>query len=217
MEKVPVLDDATRGRIQSAIESHDVLLFMKGNPAQPQCGFSATVIQILNDIVPDYGTVDVLSDPEVRMGIKEFSNWPTIPQLYVKGEFVGGCDIIQEMYGSGELYETFGLPVPERVPPTFEVSDRATSFIRDALEQAQGQKLHLRIAANFEPRLYLGPEEPGELEAQAGGLSWFVDLPSGARADGIRIDYVETPQGHELPGWTTPTQRRPSRRLGSRS
>ena len=71
-----MLDDATRGRIKSAIESHDVLLFMKGNPAQPQCGFSATVIQILNDIVPDYGTVDVLSDPEVRMGIKEFSTIP---------------------------------------------------------------------------------------------------------------------------------------------
>ncbi len=193
-----MLDDTTRARIQAAIDSRDVLLFMKGSPAQPQCGFSATVIQILNDVNPDYGTVDVLADPEVRQGIKEFSSWPTIPQLYVKGEFVGGCDIIQEMYGSGELYETFGLPVPKRVPPTLHVSERAAAFIRDALEQEPQQTLHLRIAANFEPRLYLGPEEAGELVAEAGGLRWYVDLPSSARAEGIRIDYVETPQGHEL-------------------
>ena len=72
------------------------------------------------------------------------------------------------------------------------------SYVRQALEQAPGQKLHLRIGANFEPRLYLGPEEPGELEAEAGGIGWWVDLPSSARAEGIRIDYVETPQGHEL-------------------
>jgi monothiol glutaredoxin len=198
MKGLPVLDDTTRGRIQTAIESQDVVLFMKGDRSQPQCGFSATVIQILNDMVPDYGTFDVLADPEVRNGIKEFSSWPTIPQLYVKGEFVGGCDIIQEMYGSGELYEAFGLPVPERVPPTLHLTDRAVSYVRDALGQAEGQKLHLRIGANFEPRLYLGPEEPGELEAEAGGLTWYVDLPSSTRANGIRIDYVETPQGHEL-------------------
>ncbi len=193
-----MLDDTTRGRIQAAIDSQDVVLFMKGNPQQPQCGFSATVVGILNEMIPNYGTVDVLADPEVRQGIKEFSSWPTIPQLYVKGEFLGGCDIIQEMYGSGELYEAFGLPVPERVPPTLHLSERAAAYVRDALEQAAGQKLHLRIGANFEPRLYLGPEEPGEMVAEAGGLDWYVDLPTGPRADGIHIDYVETAQGHEL-------------------
>ena len=76
---------------------------MKGDRHAPQCGFSATVIQILEELVPEYATVDVLSDPEIRNGIKEFSNWPTIPQLYVSGEFLGGCDIVREMYTNGEL------------------------------------------------------------------------------------------------------------------
>ena len=97
------LDDPTRQRIQTLVDSNDVVLFMKGERRVPQCGFSAQVVQILDSLVPEYKTHDVLSDPEVRQGIKEFSNWPTIPQLYVRGEFLGGCDIVTEMYRSGEL------------------------------------------------------------------------------------------------------------------
>ena len=97
------LDDATRDRLRSIIDSGPVVLFMKGNRQMPQCGFSAQVVQILDSLVPDYTTVDVLSDPDVRQGIKEYSSWPTVPQLYVRGEFVGGCDIVTEMYRSGEL------------------------------------------------------------------------------------------------------------------
>ncbi len=90
-------------RIQSEIDAAPVLLFMKGTPMFPQCGFSARVIQILKHAGVPFKTVNVLEDPEIRDGIKSFSNWPTIPQLYVKGEFVGGCDIVTEMYQSGEL------------------------------------------------------------------------------------------------------------------
>ena len=97
------LDESTRQRIADIIASDRVVLFMKGDRHAPQCGFSATVIQILEELVPKYATVDVLSDPEIRNGIKEFSNWPTIPQLYVSGEFLGGCDIVREMYTNGEL------------------------------------------------------------------------------------------------------------------
>jgi monothiol glutaredoxin len=97
------LDDASRQRIEKIIGSDRVVLFMKGDRNVPQCGFSATVVQILDTLVPEYTTVDVLSDPQVRQGIKEFSSWPTIPQLYVAGEFLGGCDIVCEMYSSGEL------------------------------------------------------------------------------------------------------------------
>ncbi len=97
------LDESTRKRIEGIIASDRVVLFMKGNRQVPQCGFSATVIQILNELAPEYTTVDVLSDPEIRSGIKEFSSWPTVPQLYVAGEFLGGCDIIREMYTNGEL------------------------------------------------------------------------------------------------------------------
>ncbi len=100
------LDEATRSRIASTIGSDRVVLFMKGDRHMPQCGFSATVVQILDTLVPDYTTVDVLADPDVRQGIKEFSSWPTVPQLYVDGDFVGGCDIIREMYQSGELQKT---------------------------------------------------------------------------------------------------------------
>lgn len=90
--------------IQSEIDANDIVLFMKGSKKIPQCGFSATVCQVLERLgVDDYRDINVLEDQSVREGIKEFSNWPTIPQLYVKGEFIGGCDIVREMYMNGEL------------------------------------------------------------------------------------------------------------------
>jgi monothiol glutaredoxin len=85
------------------VSSNDVLLFMKGTPVFPQCGFSAATVGILSNLGVKFKAIDVLKDPEIRAGIKEFSNWPTIPQLYVKGEFVGGCDIIREMAEADEL------------------------------------------------------------------------------------------------------------------
>ncbi len=92
-------------RIKGEIDGNQVMLFMKGSPVFPQCGFSAAVVQVLNALGVKFGSVDVLTDPEIRQGIKEFSEWPTIPQLYVKGEFVGGCDIVREMFETGELSE----------------------------------------------------------------------------------------------------------------
>jgi monothiol glutaredoxin len=97
------MDNPVFVEIQKAIDSSEVMLFMKGTPLFPQCGFSARVVQILKHSGVQFASVNVLEDPEIRDGIKTFSNWPTIPQLYVKGEFVGGCDIITEMYQSGEL------------------------------------------------------------------------------------------------------------------
>ena len=90
-------------RIQQDISSADVVLYMKGSPVFPQCGFSAAVVQILTMLEVKFKGIDVLTDPSLRDGIKQFSDWPTIPQLYVKGEFVGGCDIVREMYEAGEL------------------------------------------------------------------------------------------------------------------
>ncbi|HUH86013.1 MAG TPA: Grx4 family monothiol glutaredoxin [Stellaceae bacterium] len=92
-------------RIKRDVTDNAVLLYMKGTPVFPQCGFSAAVVQILTHLGVKFKGIDVLADPEIRQGIKEFSSWPTIPQLYVKGEFVGGCDIIREMFESGELGE----------------------------------------------------------------------------------------------------------------
>jgi monothiol glutaredoxin len=97
------MSDPALDRIKALVEGNDVVLFMKGVPARPQCGFSSVVVQILDHLGVDYADVNVLADPEIREGVKVFSDWPTIPQLYVKGEFVGGCDIIREMFETGEL------------------------------------------------------------------------------------------------------------------
>lgn len=99
------MTDSTRDRIDQLVKSQPVLLFMKGNRQMPQCGFSAQVVRILDTLVPEYQTVNVLEDGEIREGVKEYSSWPTIPQLYVQGEFLGGCDVVTEMYQSGELQE----------------------------------------------------------------------------------------------------------------
>jgi len=98
-------DNPVFERIRDEIGTNDVVLFMKGTPVFPQCGFSAAVVQVLSHIGVKFKGVDVLQDPSLRQGIKDFASWPTIPQLYVKGEFVGGCDIIREMYESGELQQ----------------------------------------------------------------------------------------------------------------
>ena len=95
-------------RIADIVKSHDIVLFMKGTALFPQCGFSSRAIAILDRLGAAYETVDVLQDPEIRQGIKQYSDWPTIPQLYVKGEFVGGSDIMMEMYENGELQELLG-------------------------------------------------------------------------------------------------------------
>ena len=99
-------DQTVTQRIQRDIADNPVVLYMKGTPVFPQCGFSAAVVQILTHLNVKFKGIDVLSDPSIRQGIKEFSNWPTIPQLYVKGEFIGGCDIVREMFQTGELQET---------------------------------------------------------------------------------------------------------------
>jgi len=104
-------------RIGDIIAKHDVVLFMKGVPAAPQCGFSGAVVQILGRIGVSYGSVNVLEDGEIREGIKAYSSWPTIPQLYVKGELVGGCDIVREMYQSGELTKLLeSKSIPKAAP-----------------------------------------------------------------------------------------------------
>jgi monothiol glutaredoxin len=97
------MTESAHDRIARDVAENDVMLYMKGTPVFPQCGFSATVVQILSQAGVKFKAVDVLKDPEIRQGIKDFANWPTIPQLYVKGEFVGGCDIVREMYEQGEL------------------------------------------------------------------------------------------------------------------
>ena len=107
------LNEPLQKQISELVAQSRIVLFMKGTRRMPQCGFSAQVVKILDELQPSYETVDVLSSPEIRDGIKAFSEWPTIPQLYIDGQFVGGCDIVREMHESGELQKLIGVQVSE--------------------------------------------------------------------------------------------------------
>lgn len=97
------MTDTAHDQIKKTVNDNDVVLYMKGTPTFPQCGFSSTVVQILDYLGANYASVNVLEEPEIRQGIKDYNNWPTIPQVFVKGEFIGGCDIVREMFETGEL------------------------------------------------------------------------------------------------------------------
>ncbi len=190
------LEEATRQRIAEIIAAHPVTLFMKGRRGAPQCGFSATVIRILDALVPDYQTFDVLTDPEIRDGVKDYSSWPTIPQLYVRGEFVGGCDIIQELFASEELHSTLGVERPQVGEPKLEISAAAADALRRAEQDALGgNALHLGIDARFRSAFYLAPRSEGEISVESPGLELLMDPMSASRADGVRVDVADGPGG----------------------
>jgi monothiol glutaredoxin len=188
-----------RTRIEALLQSNRVVLFMKGNPGAPRCGFSAAASGVLNELLPDYATVDVLEDPEIREGIKAYGNWPTIPQLYVGGELVGGSDIIQSMYTSGELQELFGLPKPDRTPPQITISDKAAAEIRNALTDAEaGLALHLSIDARYQAQFHLAEAEAASIRSEANGIAIYMDAGTAQRARGVSIDWADTVQGSGL-------------------
>jgi len=191
------LDEDIQQEITELIGANEVVLFMKGDRSAPQCGFSATVVGILDSMVSEYHTVDVLSAPHIRDGIKAFSSWPTIPQLYVKGEFVGGCDIIQEMFGSGEIYKALGVDPIEIVQPTIEITATAAEALQQASAQhgGGGRELHLSVDATFQSHLSIAPRTPADIEAITSGVLLLLDPISASRADGITIDVSDTPDG----------------------
>ena len=189
----------TRSRIETLLRQNPVVLFMKGSPSAPRCGFSAAASGFLNELLPDYATVDVLEDPEIREGIKAYGNWPTIPQLYVGGELVGGSDIIQSMYTSGELQELFGLPKPDRTPPQITISDKAAVEIRNALSDAEaGLALHLSIDARYQAQFHLAEAEAASIRSEANGIAIYMDPGTAQRARGVSIDWADTVQGSGL-------------------
>lgn len=188
------LSDTLRARFQDLVTRNQVVLFMKGTRGAPACGFSAACVQILDEMLPAYETVNVLTDPEVRDGIKEFTSWPTIPQLYIKGQFVGGSDILREMHASGELAKALGL-TGEITPPTITITPAAVKAIRDAVEETSTERLHVEISAKFEYDLFFGPTERGEIEIEASGIRMAMNRGSAQRGEGLVIDFVEGPAG----------------------
>jgi len=192
------LDSATRERIETVLHDHRVVLFMKGDRRQPQCGFSAAATNMLNELLPDYHTINVLEDAEIREGIKIYGEWPTIPQLYVEGELVGGADIIRQLYTSGELHELFGAPKPDRTPPVITITDAAAEAIRQGTANAQGVALHLEIGPDHSAGFQLAPAGEHDIVAHSNGLEVHFDPASAQRAKGIVIDWVSTVQGEGL-------------------
>ena len=189
------LSESLKKQLSEIVTTNRVVLFMKGTRAMPQCGFSGQVVQILDALLPSYETVDVLRSPEVRDGIKEFSEWPTIPQLYVDGKFIGGSDIVRELHASGELQALLGGGTAAAAAPTVTMSAAATRAFEQALTGAGGEPLRLEIDGKFQHELFFGPREVGDVEVRVGGLTLLVDPSSARRADGIRIDFVEGPAG----------------------
>jgi monothiol glutaredoxin len=190
------LDPETRKKIDQLVSSDSVVLFMKGSRSFPQCGFSASVVNILNTMIPKYTTVNILADAAIRTGMKEYSDWPTFPQLFVKGEFVGGADIVRQMHESGDLEKTLGPLVQAARPPAVTVSPRAAQELGAALKEASpGDVIHLTITPSWEHQLDIGGVEASHVTVQSNGITVQLDRESAARAAGVTIDYIEASDG----------------------
>ena len=192
------LNDDVKSKIENYLQSNKIVLFMKGNPQQPMCGFSAKTVAALDSVAPDYASVNVLDDPEIREGIKAYGNWPTIPQLYIDGELVGGCDIVLNMLNSGELHECLGLEAPDRTPPEVTITADAAAKILEAMEGHDGIALKFQIDANWDAQFNLAPPEGNEISTQSNGIDILMDLATAQRARGATIDWVSTMQGEGL-------------------
>jgi monothiol glutaredoxin len=192
------LTDSTKNRIEDYLNSNNVVLFMKGTPKQPMCGFSAKTVAALESVVQDYQSVNVLDDPEVREGIKVYGDWPTIPQLYINGELVGGCDIVLNMLNSGELHECLGLEAPDRTPPDVTISPSAAEKILEAMEGHEGIGLHFNVDANWDAQFNLAPPQGNEIASESNGIRILMDIATAQRARGAEIDWVSSLHGEGL-------------------
>jgi monothiol glutaredoxin len=192
------LSDSTREQIENIIQKDRVVLFMKGTPQAPQCGFSSKTVGLLDSILSDYSSVDVLQDQEIREGIKVFSNWPTIPQLYIDGELVGGCDIVSAMFNSCEIHEMLGIEAPDRTPPEVTITDAAAEKIREAMAGHEGIGLHFSIDAGWQSTFNVAPAEGHEVKVVANDITFLFDLASAQRAKGAVIDWKESMEGEGL-------------------
>jgi monothiol glutaredoxin len=194
-DTAPGHDEATQRELATLVRSDQVVLFMKGNRSAPQCGFSAAVVEILDRYVPEYTTVDVLADPAIREGIKKYGDWPTIPQLYVGGELIGGADIVRQLDTDGELVAALGGAVKPIEPPSITVTDAAAAVFRQAsAEGDRDDELRVTIDAAFRHDLSLGPNQQHDVAVIANGIKLVLDPASARRAAGLVIDYVEAPQ-----------------------
>lgn len=192
------LDEAVKGKIEDFVKNNKVVLFMKGTRQQPMCGFSSKTVAALDSLIPDYVSVNVLDDQDIREGIKVYGNWPTIPQLYIDGELVGGCDIVMNMLNSGELHQTLGLEAPDRSPPEITITPAAAEKILEAMQGHEGIALHFQVDANWDSQFNLAPPQGQEIATESAGIKVLMDISTAQRARGAVIDWVSTMQGEGL-------------------
>lgn len=182
--------EIARERIAHEIRSNRVVLFMKGTRQSPRCGFSAQVCSILSDLGVNFQTLDVLSDPDMREEIKAYSSWPTIPQLYVDGQFVGGCDIVTELHRTGELHSLLSVPKVEYPKPRIRITDAAARAIA-AADIGGPERLRLEIGPSYEYDLLFDAPKRDDVEVMANGISVRLSVAAARKADGLTIDFVE--------------------------
>lgn len=181
--------DPTHQRIDAMVKANPVLLFMKGNRTFPQCGFSASVVGVLDELGVAYETFNILEDGEVREGAKTYSDWPTFPQLYVRGELVGGADIVRSMYAKGELHKALGVPVEEVQPPQITITDWAAEVLREAQAKEKHKALRIEVGPKFQYGLLFSADRDGDFLVESNGFSILVDRSSAKRANGLVLDY----------------------------
>ena len=198
MGNIMELNDDVKGKIENHVLNNRVVLFMKGTPQQPMCGFSAKSVAALDSLVPDYVAINVLDDSDIREGIKAYGDWPTIPQLYIDGELVGGCDIILNMLNSGELHQSLGMDAPDRTAPEVTITEAAAEKIQEAMSGHEGIALHFSVDANWEAQFNLAPPQGNEIASESNGIKVLMDIGTAQRAKGASIDWVSTMQGEGL-------------------
>lgn len=193
------LDPALRARIDELLAANPVVLFLKGTPDAPQCGFSAKAVGALDAAGARYAHVNVLADADIREGIKAYGDWPTIPQLYIGGELVGGSDIIVQMASSGELHAALGLPAPDRTPPDITITPAAAEMLKQALANAgEGFALQVDVDKGYNARLQLAPVDASAIASESAGIRAQFDLVSAQRARGMTIDWADDARGKGL-------------------
>ena len=193
------LDPALRARIDELLAANPVVLFLKGTPDAPQCGFSAKAVGALDAAGARYAHVNVLADADIREGIKAYGDWPTIPQLYIGGELVGGSDIIVQMASSGELHAALGLPAPDRTPPQITITPAAAEMLKQALANAgEGFALQVDVDKGYNARLQLAPVDASAIASESAGIRAQFDLVSAQRARGMTIDWADDARGKGL-------------------
>jgi len=190
-----MLTPVLKARFDELLSKNEVVLFMKGRRPMLQCGFSGRVVEVLDQFLDDYTTVNVLEDPSLREGIKAYSNWPTIPQLYAKGKFVGGHDIIMQMMENGDLFPLFGKEAPKVEVPKLTITDAAKAALASALADEPGALVRFSVDPQWRPMLDLDQPKDGDLTLETNGVKVLVDRGSAKKANGVKIDFVSGDAG----------------------